>query len=201
LYWHFKEVDITETLRDIKRAIADGRVEKELVAGIDIGRHKNLTEIVVLGLGGHTPVRVMVSLGQVEFDDQERCIRRLVEILPITAVLIDQNGIGMQLAENLARDTICQGITFTNASKALWANELKIEMGRGNVPIPVDRDLAYQIHSIKKTITAAKNEVYDTDANEKHHGDKFWALALAAWAAKEFRDKPEWGHAPQWQRR
>ena len=52
-------------------------------------------------------------------------------------------------------------------------------------PIPTDRDLAYQIHSIKKLITPSKNVVFDTDRNEKHHADKFWALALAHSAALE----------------
>ena len=32
-------------------------------------------------------------------------------------------------------------------------------------------------------VTAAKNVVFDTAANEKHHADKFWSLALAVWAA------------------
>jgi phage FluMu gp28-like protein len=52
------------------------------------------------------------------------------------------------------------------------------------IPIPKDRDLAYQIHSIKKTVTASRNLVFDTEKNEKHHADKFWALALAVSAAR-----------------
>ena len=46
--------------------------------------------------------------------------------------------------------------------------------------LPLDRDLAYQIHSIRrlKTASGTKNK-YDTEGNEKHHADKFWALALA----------------------
>jgi phage FluMu gp28-like protein len=42
----------------------------------------------------------------------------------------------------------------------------------------------YQIHSIRKKVTGANNTVYDTESNEKHHADMFWALALAAWAGK-----------------
>lgn len=200
-YWHFKTPDILDSLHEIKGCIADGAIEPHLVAGVDIGRRKNLTEIMVLGVNGTRPVRIMVSLDRVEFDTQEKCIRDLVRTLPISACLIDQNGIGMQLAENLERDTCCQGATFTNASKALWANELKIEFERKGVPLPADKNLAYQIHSIKKKITAANNAVYDTDGNEKHHADKFWALALANWAGREYADAPEWGTAPTWKRR
>jgi len=201
LYWHLKDPDVRDVLIDIKRKIAEGLVEPHLVAGVDIGRHHNLTEIMVLGVNDARPIRMMISLDRVEFDTQEACIRDLVTTLPVSSCLIDQNGIGMQLAENLQRDTCCQGAIFTNASKALWANELKIEFERQGVPIPQDKELAYQVHSIKKKVTVANNAVYDTDGNEKHHADKFWALALANWAGREYSDAPEWGSAPSWKRR
>ena len=47
----------------------------------------------------------------------------------------------------------------------------------------MDRNLAYQLHSIKKPVTEAKNNRFDTERNEKHHADKFWAWALAVWAS------------------
>lgn len=210
-YWHVKNVDdIGPVLTEMKSAIAVGQIEKVLVGGVDIGRKKHLTEITLIGIpsqgygtgvGANTPIRLMVSLDRVKFDAQEQCLRHMMGVLPIAGMLIDENGIGMMLAENLAANTIAQGITFTNASKALWASELKIQMEREAVPLPKDRDLAYQIHSIKQKVTAAKNVVYDTEANEKHHADKMWALALAIWAAHEHGDRPEWGPGIQWQRR
>ena len=124
-------------------------------------------------------------------------------ILPVSSWLIDQNGLGMQLAENLERDTRSEGVNFTNASKSLWATQLKIDMNRvGKLQIPVGRDLAYQIRSIKKKVTASGKGMYDTSANEKHHGDKFWALALANWAAHECDDGPVRAPLPlKWKRR
>lgn len=200
--WHVKSVDDIElVVREMKAEIAAGHIEPVLVGGVDIGRKKHLTEAMFLGLASASTVRLMVSLDRVEFDAQEQLLRRICQVLPVSTVLIDQNGIGMHLAENLETDTSAQGVTFTNATKAMWATELKIQMERSRVAIPCDRDLAYQIHSIKRNVTAAKNVVYDTDANEKHHADKMWALALAVWAAKEHADRPEWGPALQWERR
>jgi phage FluMu gp28-like protein len=105
--------------------------------------------------------------------------------LPITKFLIDKNGLGMQLAENLDKITggRAEGVDFTNATKELWSVEIKVRMQRGQVPIPMDRELGYQIHSIKKKFTAAKNAVFDTESNEKHHADEYWALALAVFAS------------------
>lgn len=199
--WHLTNLSpLEQTLREMKAAIAAGEIENVLVGGMDIGRTRNLTELFFVGIGDGTPIRLMISLYNTRFDKQESCVRQVLQILPIHSILIDRNGIGMHLAENLD-DTVCEGVDFTNATKAAWANELKIQMGRNRVPIPCDRDLAYQIHSIKQLITAAKNAVYDTERNEKHHADKMWALALAVWAGKQYQDRPQWGTGIPWQRR
>lgn len=186
LWYHARSVDeALQMIPTLQGAIAAGKIERVLVGGLDVGRERDLTEFVALGKSatGQLPIRFSVSLDRVLYDDQERCFLEIIERLPFTQVLIDQNGIGAQLAENLMLKTgKAQGMDFTNASKELWAVEARIQAGRGRTPIPVDRDLAYQIHSIKKKVTMAKNNVFDADRNEKHHADKFWAWALAIWA-------------------
>jgi phage FluMu gp28-like protein len=187
LTYHARSVDeALQLIPAIEEDIRQGRIEPVLAGGVDVGRRRNLTEFIAVGktTTGQLPVRLMVSLDRVEFDDQERCLREVITRLPFTQVLIDQNGIGMHLAENLANTGRAQGVTFTNATKELWAVEARVQAERGSVPLPVDRDLAYQIHSIRKKVTAARNNVFDTEGNEKHHADKFWAWALAVWAAK-----------------
>lgn len=169
---------------EVLGAISQGIIEPVLVGGVDVGRQKHLTEMMLLGRGttSQLPVRLAVSLDRVEYDDQERVFREILTRLPVSQCLIDQNGIGGQLAENLERTGRAQGVDFTNASKELWAVQARIEAERGNTPLPMDREMAYQIHSIKRKLTAAKNNVFDTERNLKHHADKFWAWALALWA-------------------
>ncbi|HSW63414.1 MAG TPA: terminase family protein [Dissulfurispiraceae bacterium] len=187
-WYHAKTVDqalhlIDVILEDIQR----GRVEYSLAGGLDIGRKRDLTEFMALGksTSGHLPLRLSISLDKVQYDDQERCFTEVISRLPFTNVLVDQNGIGGQLAENLERTGRAQGVNFTNESKELWAVEARLQVERANTPLPADRDIAYQIHSIRKKVTAAKNNVFDTEGNEKHHADKFWAWALAIWAANK----------------
>jgi len=172
-------------ISEIKQAMLDRRIESVFTGGIDVGRKRHLTEFIGLGNGpgNQLPVRIRVSLDRVEFDDQQRVFHAFATELPFTLILVDQNGLGMQLAENLERTGRVQGVDFTNASKELWAVGARIEAERGTVPVPLDRDLAYQIHSIKKTITSAKMNKFDTEGNEKHHADQFWAWALAIHAA------------------
>ena len=187
LWWHAKSVDEAMSMvYDVRQAILDSKIEGVMCGGIDVGRDRNLTEFIALGLGttAQMPVRFMVSLDRVEFDDQQACLTKMLEVLPFTSVLVDRNSIGRQLSEGLEKTGRAEGVDFTNESKELWAVESRLQAERGNTPLPVDRDLAYQIHSIKKTVTAAKNNRFDTEKNEKHHADKYWAWALALWAGK-----------------
>lgn len=177
-----------QAIDDLARRIDAGQVEQVLGGGLDIGRTRNTTELFLVGIStlDSYPLRLSITLDNVAFDDQAAVLAYALRQLPIVTVLIDRNGMGMNLAENAARDwpAKAQGVDFTQPSKVLWATDAKMLIQQRKTPLPADREIAYQIHSIKKTVTAAKNLVFDTARNEKHHADKFWAWALALHAAK-----------------
>lgn len=162
--------------------IQRSEVESVYCAGVDIGRTKHATEIILLGKSTVEtyPVRLMITLNECDFDNQIAVLEKVLT-LPVTKMHIDKTGLGIQLAETLEKryPSKVEGVTFTNPSKELWATNTKMIFQQHKTAIPVHKDLAYQIHSIKKKITASNNLVFDTDKNEKHHADKFWALALA----------------------
>jgi len=190
IVWQANSVEAAlAAIERIAEAVQAGKIEPVLYGGYDVGRRRNTSELTLVGKGvtQQRPYRLNVSLDNVEFDDQIAVINKVMDRLPVALLLIDKNGLGMQLAETTEKrySLRAQGVDFTNATKELWAGEIKVQFQRGQVPIPIDRDLAYQIHSIKKKFTAAKNAVFDTEGNEKHHADKFWSLALALWAARE----------------
>jgi hypothetical protein len=68
---------------------------------------------------------------------------------PIAELSIDQNVLGMHLAENLRRD-FPQVVpeTFTNESKEVWANDFEILLQRKDIVLPKDREWVAQIHSV-----------------------------------------------------
>ena len=186
LTWKADGIDEARAmLPEVLAAIRTGTIESAYAGGIDVGRKHDTTEFFVVGKSttGQRPLRFAVTLRKTAYDDQEACLADLISALPMTSVLVDQNGIGAQLAENLSRTGRAQGVDFTNANKELWAVEARVQCERGNAPIPQDRELAYQIHSIKKLVTAAKNVTFDAERNASGHADKFWAWALALWAA------------------
>lgn len=186
-----------EVIETLARLVDQGQVEKVLAGGLDIGRTRNTTELYVVGMStlNSYPLRLAVTLDNVEFDDQLEVVAHALRALPLVGVNIDQNGIGRNLAENLRKrfPMKARGVDFTNETKTLWATDAKMLVQQRKTPVPVDRDLAYQIHSIKRRVTPSKNLVFDTDTNEKHHADKFWAWALAlALAKKPRREAKAW---------
>jgi phage FluMu gp28-like protein len=183
-------------IEDLAQAVSAGLVETAFVGGMDVGRKHDTTEFVLLGRAttNQLPFRLGITLDRIDFDTQFQVLGAIMERLPVISLHIDSFGLGMQLAEAAVRSwgVRIHAAEFTNPNKELWAVEVKVRFQRVEMPIPLERDLVYQIHSIKRKTTAAKNQVFDTEANESHHADKFWALALATWAGKTGSVAQEW---------
>jgi len=163
------------------------RTTGRLGGGYDVGRRRDASELVSLDETDNGKImRFLATYKQSDFALQERELDRFLEIAKPVRLCIDENGIGMQLAEGRRKKygTQVEPTAFTNASKELMAVQLhrEFEKGRSGVLIPNDRDLITQIVSIKRDVTPNGLFRYSADRNEKHHGDKFWALALANYA-------------------
>jgi phage FluMu gp28-like protein len=180
---------VDTAIRQLQQWVSEKKVETVFSGGMDIGRTRNTSELYLVGESTTKtyPLRLALTMDNTEFDDQLSVVMNVIANLPVKKLLIDQTGIGRNIAENAAKKfpSKVEGVDFTNATKAFWAGNTKMVMQQHKAPIPVDREMAYQIHSIKKNVTPSKNVVFDTDRNEKHHADKFWALALAHSAALE----------------
>lgn len=172
-----------EAIRRLAADIRAGRVEATYTAGVDIGRTRNATEISLTGWSttNSYPLRLGLTLEGMEFDDQQTILADVLRTLPIAGMLIDETGIGRNLADNISRmyPGKATGVTFTGPLKTTWATDAKMLIQQHKTPLPADREIAYQLHSIKRMVSPAKNLIFDTDANERHHADKFWAWALA----------------------
>ncbi|MEO7735991.1 MAG: terminase family protein [Kofleriaceae bacterium] len=160
-----------------------GAIEGRLVAGFDVGRKRDLSELSIFeDIGGKKVCRMLRSYDKVPFAEQEADLRRMLSMLPIGRFSIDQNGIGMHLAENLGRE-FGQVVpeTFSNESKEIWATDFKIQLQRKDVVLPKDRELVAQIHGVKRGLTPTGKPSFEVerDAGGKGHGDKFWSVALA----------------------
>ncbi len=156
-------------------------IEGRLVAGFDVGRTHDRSELAIFEQrNGRMYCRLLRSYNQVPFAEQEASLRQMLERLPIARLSIDRSGIGMNLAENLARD-YPQVIeeNFTNESKERWATDFKILMQRHDVILPKNRELVSQIHAIKRQVLSSGRVTFNAERTNKGHADQFWAVALA----------------------
>lgn len=160
-------------------------IEGRLTAGFDVGRKRDLSELVIVEeIEGTYHLRLWRSYDRVPFAEQEADLDRMLNVLPLARLSIDQGGIGMHLTENLRRrhGPVIRPENFTNQSKEIWCNDFKILLQRKAVVLPKDRELVAQIHSIKKTLTPSGKASFDaerTGGQGKGHADRFWALVLA----------------------
>jgi phage FluMu gp28-like protein len=153
-----------------------------IVAGFDVGRTRDRSELAVFEeAGGRFTCRLLRSYAEAPFAEQEADLRRIFEVLPVARLSIDRSGIGMNLAENLARDfpqVVAEN--FTNEAKERWATDFKILLQRREVVLPRDRDLVAQVHSIKKRVLGSGKVAFDAERSASGgHADRFWAIALA----------------------
>lgn len=179
---------VFDTVERLRQLSLDARIERTFTVGMDVGRKHDASEIFICGLGttGVIPVRGNITMHKSPFDAQIAVVRAVLDRLPVVSMLVDKSGLGMQLAEQLEAlyPGKVTGVDFTNTDKATWAVEARMLTQKSKVVVPVDRALAYQVASVKR-IQSGNSIVFDAERTNEHHADKFWAWALATYAASQ----------------
>lgn len=159
-----------------------------LYLGVDIGRRRDMTALWLIQMVGDVAwTRALIVLDRMPFTEQQAWVDRILEHLPVQRCCIDETGVGMMLAEQVqARFGTgrVEGVTFTNAVKAELAEALRPRFQDRLIRVPVDQTVAEDLHSVRKTATAAGNVRYLGERTEDGHADRFWALALAVHATE-----------------
>lgn len=158
---------------------------RQLYAGIDIGRKKDLTVIWILErLGDVLYTRHVETMRNMSKPDQEkvlwpwldRCVRSCV----------DATGLGIGWADDAQAkfgDYAVEAVTFTTRVKEALAYPVRSHMEERRLRIPYDRDIRADLRSVTKQVTAAGNIRFTAERTPDGHADRFWALALALQAA------------------
>lgn len=161
---------------------------RNLLAGVDIGRKRDTSEISIfeqVELPTHNIhiERMSIELDNVKFKMQRRILRLLLQKLPIRKMRIDSTGIGSDIAETIQDEYSgrVESVDFNMENKGEMAKNFRFRLEDRAIALFNDAHAIKQIHSIKKTTTEASHVKYGTEKYVKdHHGDKFWAKALAS---------------------
>ena len=199
------ELKLYETFEDFR-----ANLKGVPYAGFDVGRRKNPSVLAILELLGEKYyLRMLIPMHKMDFDTQKFKLSEALRILPIPRMCIDETGLGMNLAEDLAKQFphIVMPVNFagrvdartithdpsskkpTIAVKERMATDVKILMERNQLGLVQDRELINEFHSIKKEVTDSGNVNYAVEKNDQHHGDKFWAVALAVFGPGVYRKR------------
>jgi len=160
----------------------------QLYNGVDIGRTHDRTIFFANELLGDVFWnRFSIVLNKIKFREQQDLLARMIRKFRITRTCIDKGGIGAQLSEDTCDQFPgrAEGVDFTNAVKGdLAVRTLRIFQDK-RIRISIDKKLRDDLHSVKKTSTAAGNIRYDAERTKEGHADRFWALALSLMASEE----------------
>ena len=173
-------------LDDLYRDLSE--VTGDLFVGMDIGRKKDLSVIWILELRGNVKyTRVIKEMDRTPFHIQEEVLSNILKHRNLRRCCIDSTGLGMQLAETAQKkfgQYRVEAITFTNKVKEELAYNLRTNFEDKTVYIPSEHDIREDLHSVRRITTTAGNIRFDVEKSEASgHADRFWALALALYAA------------------
>ncbi len=158
---------------------------RELYAGVDIGRKKDLTVLwIVERLGDVLYTRHVEAMQNMRKSDQEKIIWPWLK--RCNRACFDATGLGIGWADD-AQDQFgeyaIEAVTFTPAVKEALAYPVRSKMEDRRIRIPYNQTIRSDLRSVTKQVTAAGNIRFTAERTPDGHADHFWALALAIHAA------------------
>ncbi|MCK9309115.1 MAG: terminase family protein [Candidatus Cloacimonetes bacterium] len=172
---------LSEAFEALVLSMPESKGKRSYVYGVDIGRTKD--ETAVAETFRHDMVTWCAGIQswqKMPFRTQKERLLGLAGNPCTELLVIDKGGIGMNLHEDLAFafPSKIRGVSFAPAVKERMAKKLKIAFEEKKIRIPNDPSLISHILSIRRSANKTSTFSYNTEDSE-HHGDKFWALALA----------------------
>mgnify|MGYP000843563619 CR=1 FL=1 len=172
------------------------RSANDLYGGMDIARKKHLSIIWVLEkLETMKFTRHIRKMENTPFHLQREILFKILSAPRMRRFCIDQTGIGMQLAEETQLKFgkyRVEPVTFTAKTKEEMAYILRTNFEDRSVSIPPEYEIREDLHSVRKVTGISGNIRFDVAATERldSHADRFWALALALYAAHDLHSGP-----------
>jgi phage FluMu gp28-like protein len=158
---------------------------RQMFAGIDIGRKKDLTVLWVLELLGDVLyTRKVIELRNMSKPDQEKVLWPWIDYMSRTCQ--DYSGLGIGWgddAQNRYGQYRYECVTFGSRVKEELAYPVRGKMEDKKLRIPFKPAIRADLRAVTKETTAAGNIRFTAERSENGHADRFWALALAIHAA------------------
>lgn len=158
-----------------------------LYVGMDIGRSKDLSVIIVGAKRGDTlHVTRVEILQRMPFAEQLAVLSGILLDNRVRRCCIDATGIGAMLSEEAARKfSSVEGVVFSSSSKNEMYQAMRRRFDDRTIRIPVSRDLREDLHAIERNVSGSGNISYSAARTADGHSDRGSALALMIRAASQ----------------
>ena len=176
------------------------KTENPIYVGIDFGRYRDSTVIIALEKLEDETMRVVFIkefLGE-SMVYQREYISKLIDALSPIQVLIDKTGLGIPMYDFLSQQyPNVEGVTFTATRKEAMILNLYNYMKARRLIMPADcEELIWQLRQFQRIQTPSGSVKYEAPPNT--HDDYVIALALAVYAATQFREGIEVEEVWKW---
>jgi len=156
-------------------------------AGLDLGKHRDHSVLAILKK--EDKQLKLVHLRRFPLQTPYASVIGYVKTLndrwqKIHKILVDSSGVGDYITEDMTNTglTNTEGTKFTQETKQEMAQWLKQTMTEKLLQIPYDSELIAELNT--ERFELAKDGKIRFSHPESTHDDRFWALALAAYAAR-----------------
>lgn len=157
----------------------------ELYLGVDVGRARDLSVVWTWEKVGDVYwCREILVMDRARFATQKKEIAaRLTR--HVVRCAVDQGGLGMQLAEELAHEFpgVVEGVTLASGPQGRIARRLKIALSERTVRIPDDANVRDDFRQVRQLRVVGGIDRFETARTSSGHADRFWAAALGLDAA------------------
>jgi phage FluMu gp28-like protein len=156
-------------------------------AGLDLGKHQDPSVLAIIKTEQHK--MQLVHLHRFPLETPYASVIGYVKTISqrwrtIHKTLVDQSGVGEYITEDMTNTGLdsTEGVTFTMETKQEMAQHLKEAMMEERLLIPYDSELIAELHLERYELSKeGKTKLFHPMGT---HDDRFWAVALAAYAAR-----------------
>jgi phage FluMu gp28-like protein len=156
-------------------------------AGLDLGKHHDPSVLAILKVEDQKTR--LIHLHKFPLETPYASVIGYVKTISdrwqtINKILVDSSGVGDYITEDMTNTGLSniEGVTFTQERKQEMAQWLKQAMTEKRLFIPYDGELIAELNLENYELT--KDGKIRLSHPQGTHDDRFWALALAAYASR-----------------
>ena len=173
---------------DLELIPRDVKNQGRFYVGVDLGKHRDYSVVAIVDRKEDGSLH-LVHCHQFPLETPYASVIGYLKALcdkwrVVVRIAVDKTGVGDPIVEDMIQTGLprVEGVNFTEPKKEEMATILKQNMVEGRFKLPYDRDVINELNVERFELT--KSGKIKFSHPEGTHDDRFWAVALAVYAAR-----------------